>query len=72
MNGFELKTACSVTMNGQSYIFQAKKQSDLYTRVVTRQYVLLLDRVRRFLINISYERLYKCRLKTLILSNPGS
>ena len=49
MNGFELNTACAVTMNGQSYIFQAAKQSDLYGR----QYVLLIGRVRR-LYNVVY------------------
>ena len=42
MNGYELNTACAVTMNGQSYIFQAAKQSDLYGK----QYVLLLGGVR--------------------------
>ena len=50
MNGFELNTACAVTMNGQSYIFQAAKQSDLYGK----QYVLLLGRVRRLLFTVSF------------------
>ena len=51
MNGFELNTACAVTMNGQSYIFQAAKQSDLYGRQYDN--VLLLGGVRR-LYNVVY------------------
>ena len=50
MNGFELNTACAVTMNGQSYIFQAAKQSDLYGK----QYVLLLGWVRRLLFTVFF------------------
>ena len=43
MNGFELNMACAVTMNGQSYIFQAAKQSNIYGQ----QYVLILGWVQR-------------------------
>jgi len=39
MNGFELDDACAVTMNGQTYIFKAEKQSERYGK----KYVLLLD-----------------------------
>lgn len=45
MNGFELDDACAVTMNGQTYIFKAEKQSERYGK----KYVLLLARVRRLL-----------------------
>ena len=43
MNGFELNMACAVTMSGQSYIFQAAKQSNIYGQ----QYVLILGWVQR-------------------------
>ena len=42
MNGFELDDACAVTMNDQTYIFKAEKQSERYGK----KYVLLLARVR--------------------------
>ena len=64
MNGFELNTACAVTMNGQSYIFQAVKQSDPYGK----QYVLLLGWVRRLLSTVSF--LLAC-LSNLV-SDPNS
>ena len=52
LNGFELNAACAVTMNGQSYIFQAvkKKTIDRETGLSGRPYVLLLGGVRRLLI----------------------
>ena len=64
MNGFELNTACAVTMNGQSYIFQAAKQSDLYGK----QYVLLLGWVRRLLFTVTFLLVYLSNL----VSDPNS
>ena len=55
MNGFELDSACAVTMNGQSYIFQAMKRETIYSELYEKPYVLLLGGVRR--LSISY-RLY--------------
>ena len=43
MNGYDLNRACAVTMNGQSYIFRAVKQSSVYGQ----KYVVVLGRVRR-------------------------
>merc|ERR1712226_1423370 len=67
MNGFELNTACAVTMNGQSYIFQAAKQSDLYGK----QYVLLLDPNSRDLTYYSKMKDMD-RLSTCIYWSPGA
>ena len=53
LNGFELNGACAVTMNGQSYIFQAVKRRtvDRDTGFPSgRPYVLLLGGVRRLLL----------------------
>jgi len=53
LNGFELNAACAVTMNGQSYIFQAVKRRTVDRDTgfpEGRPYVLLLGGVRRLLI----------------------
>ena len=63
MNGFELDSACAVTMNGQSYIFQAMKRETIYSELYEKPYVLLLGGVRR--LSISY-RLYSIILCTIV------
>lgn len=67
MNGFELDSACVVTMNGQSYIFQASKQSNLYEP----KYVLVLDPNSRELTFYSKMK-DSDRISTCLQWSPGA
>ena len=71
MNGFELDSACAVTMNGQSYIFQAMKRETIYSELYEKPYVLLLGGVRRLSISYSLYSIILCTIVTMRCSpNP--